>query len=161
MKNLLLVMAFSAIYIVGNSQNLNYNDLRTILDYKDFQIDTFLVKRQYIASPKEQEDDTYYFRWTHRLDSAGKSYYQYVSVVDVYQKNVRSRMLRYGTLDKMEMADILDELIENGYVYKEQFQFGSQIHIYYVKGSDKVVVKHITIEAPTRKNTLYEFEFGS
>lgn len=161
MNNWVLFLIFSCSFLVSKSQNLSYNDLRTILDYKDYQIDTFLVKRNYKASPKEQEGDTYYFRWTHRADTLNTIQYHYVSVVDVYQKNTRVRLFRYGTIDSDEMVDMVDALKEDGYVQKQKFEFTNQIHVYYEKGKEKVVMKYIYLDKVRDIDTVYEFEFGN
>lgn len=161
MKFFYFFVALTLINLQSYSQNLSYNDLREIMNYKDFQIDTFLVKREYKALPKEQEEDTYYFRWTYRYDTVGVVKYNYVSVIDVYSKKAKTRLFRYGTLDPIEMVDIVEALKEDGYVYKDKFDYGEQIHVTYFKGDNKVIMKYITINNKKELNTVFEFEFGS
>ncbi len=143
-----------------SAQELTYNDLKELLRFKDYQIDTFLVAKQYQTETKSQEGDTYYFRWSYVKDTVEYASYAYVSVVDIYVRNNLGRMLRFGTLNQGSVERIVEAMLQDGYEYKNRFEYGEQVHIHYQKKEDKIILKLINIRTKDKTQTIYEIEAG-
>lgn len=162
MKRILLVsLAIIGSVVSSRAQPVSVNELFTLLDARQYTIDTLMKSKGYRILEKENDSNSRLQYYTNLERTPAGNWVRSVSITNIETDHLQSRIVLYRTYRKKEYADIAAWLLYNGFQTTGRVNFGDSQQATFSDGKRKLVVKQTRQKLPSGVPVMsYEIELS-
>lgn len=162
MKRILfLILAVTGVALTSSGQSLSMYDLFTLLNAKQYTVDTLMKSKGYRILEKENDSNTRLQYYTNLERTPTGNWVRSVSITNIETDHIEGRIVLYRTYRKKEYADIAAWLLNNGFQTIGRVNYGDSQHATFSDGKRKLLVRQTRQKLPSGVPVMsYEIELS-
>ncbi len=146
---------------ISRAQALTMYDLFSLLEAKQYGIDTLMRSKGYRILEKENDTNSRLQYYTNLERTPTGNWVRSVSITSIETDHLQGRIVLYRTYRKKEYADIAAWLLNNGFQTVGRVNYGDSQHATFSDGKRKLLVKQTRQKLPSGVPVMsYEVELS-